>query len=288
MTDLAPVPGESATRESTTERIARPRHYLMTRPDHFAVTYAINPWMTPGAAVDHLLAQRQWEGLRDTYRSLGHEVEVLDGLKGLPDMVFAANGALVAGDATIAAKFAHAERTAEAPAYAAWLEAAGFGPVHQPRFTNEGEGDFLVVGQRILAGTGFRTTPEAHNEVAAITGLEVVTLELVDPRYYHLDTALAVLTDDLVAYYPGAFSPVSLATLQRLYPDAILAHADDAAVLGLNAVSDGRHVVIAEAAHGLARDLELRGFVPVPVDLSEFLKGGGGIKCCTLELRERN
>ena len=150
---------------------------------------------------------------------------------------------------------------------------------------NEGEGDLLVAGDRLLAGTGFRTDPEAHAEAGATLKLPVVTLELVDPRYYHLDTALCVLGSNEIAYFPGAFSPQSQATLRELYPDAIIATADDAAVLGLNAVSDGLRVVLPVEAVALAATLRARGYQPVPVQLSELRKAGGGPKCCTLELR---
>lgn len=269
----------------TAERAARPRHYLMTPPRHFAVEYAINPWMHPGIDVDVDRAVRQWQGLVDVYRRHGHRVDLCDPVEGLPDMVYAANGALVTPTATIAARFAYPQRSEESAAYARWLTARGLGPVHRPLEVNEGEGDFLVAGDVILAGTGFRTTPAAHAEVAWLTSLEVIGLDLVDPRYYHLDTALAVLDERTVAYFPEAFSPVAQATLAVLYPDAIIATAADAAVFGLNAVSDGRHVFLAAAATGLAEQLRARGFVPVPVELDELLKGGGSVKCCTLELR---
>lgn len=265
-------------------RTARPREYVMTRPEHFTVSYAINPWMDPTKAVDVGLALSQWQALHDLYVSLGHRVDVVPGIAGLPDMVYAANGALVLGGRAYGARFAFPERAAEAPAFAAWLTAAGL-PVHVPEHVNEGEGDFLVVGGRVLAGCGFRTLPAAHAELAAVTGCEVVSLTLVDPRFYHLDTAVAVLSDEEIAYYPGAFAPDSLATLQRLYPDAILATAEDAAVFGLNCVSDGRHVVISDQATGLAAQLRSRGFETHGVDLSELFKGGGSVKCCTLEVR---
>jgi N-dimethylarginine dimethylaminohydrolase len=279
MTDLAAAPAAAPL------RVARRRRYLMSRPSHFTVAYAINPWMDPDVRVDTERAVRQWERLRQTYLDLGHRVDVLEPVPGLPDMVYAANGALVTRRGTVGARFSYPQRAAEAPAYARWLEEHGFGPVHRPLTVNEGEGDFLVVGDQILAGTGFRTSPAAHAEVAELTGLPVISLELVDPAYYHLDTALAVLDEVTVAYFPGAFSVTSQATLATVFPDAVIAGAADAAVLGLNAVSDGRHVVLTDAAPGLARQLGDRGFVPVPVDLSELLKGGGGVKCCTLELR---
>ena len=118
-----------------------------------------------------------------------------------------------------------------------------------------------------------------------VLGREVTSLELVDPRFYHLDTALTVLGDDDVAYFPGAFAEAAQATLREVFPDALTTDAATAEVLGMNAVSDGRHVVLSPLAHRYADLLRGRGYDPVPVDLSELLKGGGGAKCCTLEVR---
>ncbi|MER7541702.1 dimethylargininase [Spirillospora sp. NPDC127506] len=274
-----------ATGPSTVERTAPRRHFLMCRPEHFAVTYAINPWMDPAAGADAGRAVEQWEELRAAYLELGHEVSLIDPIEGLPDMVFAANGALVVGGRVYGAKFAHPERRAEGPAYAKWMRENGFPDVLEARHTNEGEGDFLTLDHVILAGTGFRTDLAAHQEAQEFLGRPVVTLRLVDPRFYHLDTALFPLGGGNVAYYPGAFSPGSRAVLERLFPDAVVADEEDAAVLGLNAVCDGRSVVINTEATGLIKTLEARGYEPVPVDLSELRKAGGGPKCCTLELR---
>jgi N-dimethylarginine dimethylaminohydrolase len=272
------------TRTTPVTRVVTKRRYLMCEPRHFAVTYAINPWMDPSVPVDTDLAVSQWRGLADTYRSLGHEVLEIEPVDGLPDMVFAANGATVAKNRVYGARFRHAERAAEGPAYLSWFRAAGY-RTRDAEFVNEGEGDLLVAGTRLLAGTGFRTDPAAHAEAAATLQLPVVSLELVDPRYYHLDTALCVLGDGEIAYFPGAFSQASQETLRELYPDAIIATAADAAVLGLNAVSDGVHVVLPIEAVGLAATLRAHGYQPVPVQLSELRKAGGGPKCCTLELR---
>jgi N-dimethylarginine dimethylaminohydrolase len=267
------------------ERVATPRRYLMCPPEHFSVDYAINPWMDVARGTDRALAMQQWETLRRTYLELGHDVQLIDAEPGLPDMVFAANGGLVIEGQGLGARFTHAERRAEGPAYLRWLEAAGLKAVTEPVHVNEGEGDFLVVGDLVLAGTGFRTDPGAHGEVQELFGIPVVSLQLVDPRFYHLDTALAVLGDHDVAYFPEAFSPGSRGVLQRLFPDAILTGEEDATVLGLNAVSDGRHVVLPAAARDLAAQLRERGYEPVGVDLSELLKAGGSVKCCTLEIR---
>jgi N-dimethylarginine dimethylaminohydrolase len=255
----------------------------MTPPTFFAVEYVINPWMDVSIPVDAALALAQWETLRQTYQELGHIVELVEPIPGLPDMVYAANGGLVVNGTAVVARFAHPQRTAESAAYAEWMTRQGYKPV-QTRHANEGQGDLLVAGSIMLAGQGFRTDRRAHDELAATVRMPVVSLELVDPRFYHLDTALAVLDDTTIAYYPPAFSAASRTRLLKLFPDAIEVASTDAYVLGLNAVSDGRTVVLPAAATGFAAQLHDAGFEPVGVDLSELLKGGGSIKCCTLEV----
>ncbi|MFI6683775.1 dimethylargininase [Streptomyces sp. NPDC050485] len=274
-------------RDLRSPRTARPRRYLMCPPAHFKVTYSINPWMDPAKPIDLPLALAQWEDLRDRYRSFGHTVELLEPRPDLPDMVFAANGATVIDGRVLAARFAHPERAAEAEAHLDWFRAHGFTTVHEPSHINEGEGDFAVTASYLLAGRGFRSSPLSHDEAQEFFGRPVIGLDLVDPRYYHLDTALCVLDDtaDEIMYYPPAFSPGSRAVLSRLFPHALLAEEPDAAALGLNAVSDGHHVLLPQAAVGLFDPLRARGYEPVGMDLGELLKGGGSVKCCTQELR---
>ena len=257
---------------------------LMCRPEHFTVSYRINPWMHPEDPTDTSLALRQWTVLYETYLGLGFTVHLIDSLAGLPDMVYAANGGFVLDGIAYGAKFHYAERQPEGPAYMDWFRSQGL-DVREPVATNEGEGDFLLVGDTILAASGFRSDTSSHQEIAQIFGREVVSLQLVNPSYYHLDTALAVIDSATIAYLPSAFDEDSLETLRKRYPDAIIATEEDAAFLGLNSFSDGHNVVIAERATTFARDLAERGYNPIGVDLSELLLGGGGVKCCTLELR---
>ena len=257
---------------------------LMCRPEHFTVSYRINPWMHPEDPTDTSLALRQWTVLYETYLGLGFTVHLIDSLAGLPDMVYAANGGFVLDGIAYGAKFHYAERQPEGPAYMDWFRSQGL-DVREPVATNEGEGDFLLVGDTILAASGFRSDTSSHQEIARIFGREVVSLQLVNPSYYHLDTALAVIDSTTIAYLPSAFDEDSLETLRERYPDAIIATEEDAAFLGLNSFSDGHNVVIAERATTFARDLAERGYNPIGVDLSELLLGGGGVKCCTLELR---
>lgn len=256
----------------------------MCRPDHFTVTYRINPWMNPELPTSTALAVEQWSTLYDAYLRLGYDVHLIDPISGLNDMVYAANGGFTLDGKAYGALFTYAQRAAEGPAYMAWLADNGF-QVHEPRSVNEGEGDFLLAGDAILAGHGFRTSLDSHNELRSIFDREVVSLRLVDPSFYHLDTAIAVLGDENIAYLPRAFDATSQVELARRFPDAVIVDDADAAVLGLNAFGDAHSMVIAGRASGFDAALQQRGFRTVGVDLSELLLGGGGVKCCTLELR---
>jgi N-dimethylarginine dimethylaminohydrolase len=250
MHDVATAPSTAAP-----ERIAVKKTVLMCRPDFFTVSYRINPWMHPEDPTDTSLAVRQWEELYRIYLDLGFDVELIDPIPGLPDMVYSANGGFTLDGIAYGARFQYDERGPEGPAYMEWFRSHGF-EVAEPVSVNEGEGDFLLVGDRILAGTGFRSDAGSHDELRKLYGREVVTLTLVDPSFYHLDTAIAVLDDTNIAYLPKAFSAESRAI-----------------------------IVIASRATGFEQSLRERGYEPIGVDLSELLLGGGGVKCCTLELR---
>src|ERR1035438_9988132 len=139
---------------ATITRTPQARTYLMCPPEYFSVQYAINPWMTTGQPVDAVLAMRQWHGLRDAFHSLGHTVQALEPVAGMPDMVYAANGATVIGGVVLGARFRHPERAAEAAAYLRWFQQTGYQVVREPRMVNEGEGDIVFTGREILAGYG--------------------------------------------------------------------------------------------------------------------------------------
>ncbi|MEV6303808.1 dimethylargininase [Actinoplanes sp. NPDC051861] len=271
-----------------TERLPRNRTYLMCPPQHFTVEYAINPWMDTTVAVDTTLALTQWEQLRTTLTDLGHVVHVLDPEPGLPDMVYSANGAFSVDGTVYGARFLYPQRAAEAIAHRAFYLAAEHRFV-EPEHVNEGEGDFAYLpaahGGIVLAGYGFRTSPAAHAEAQEALGRPVVSLKLVDPAFYHLDTALAALDDRHVTYYPGAFSPASQRVLAQLFPDAVLADRADAEAFGLNLVSDGRHVILNTEAIAMGEKVRAAGYLPVHVELSELKRGGGSVKCAVAELR---
>ncbi len=255
----------------------------MCPPEHFAIEYSINPWMDLTAPIDPARARDQWESLRQTYLSLGHQVELIDPAPGLPDMVFTANGATVAAGSAMGVRFAHTQRRGEQEHFLRWLHGHGFPDAAQPGEVSEGQGDLLPWPGGLLGGHGIRTTRAAHDEAARLLGVPVTSLELADPRYYHLDTALMVL-GDTVAFHPGAFTSRSAALIRSLFPDAITATAHEASRLALNGVCDGRRVVITDDAPLLARALAQRGYEVIALPFDEFRKSGGGIKCVTLLL----
>src|SRR5258708_1696916 len=215
-------------------RDARTRTYLMCPPRYFAVEYAINPWMNPDEPVNTALAMHRWWQLREPFIRLGHVVHTIDPRPGLPAMVFAGNGAPVIGGAAIGARFRHPQRAAEGPAYLAWLRRSGYAGV-VPRSVDEGEGDIAFSGRAIIAGHGFRTDEAVKSELEGLFGLPVLSVRLVDPRFYHLDTALCVLDADTAAYYPAAFDDAGRAALAGLFAgrvEAKHAHGGTAARAG--------------------------------------------------------
>lgn len=262
----------------------------MCPPENFAIEYAINAWMDTNRPADTGLAVKQWQRLREIVVDLGHEVHTLTPQQDLPDMVFAANGAFSVDGIVYGALFRYPQRTAEAAQHQAFYEARGDEwRFVAPTQVNEGEGDFTFVpdahGGLILAGYGFRTEPNAHSEAQEVLGRPVISLRLVDPRFYHLDTALAALDDENVIYYPDAFSASSRAVLRQLFPDAVIATEEDALGFGLNLVSDGRNVLLSSECAPLAARLDALGFHSILVELGELKKSGGSVKCAMAELR---
>ena len=259
---------------------------LMCPPTYFDIEYEINPWMSKDNQVDPDNAAREWKKLYDIYTSqLGWEVQTIKPVKGLPDMVFTANGGLVYEGKVILPHFRHSERQPETEIFKKWFESAGYSDIFLPKHTFEGEGDAFVWHGMLFAGYPFRSQPEAHREVAEFLGLKPISLEQVDPRFYHLDTALTFIGDDTVAIYPPAFGKKSLQTLHKLVPNIIEASEEDAKAYGLNAMTDGQNIILSDHPAGLIAGYKQRGLNVFSVPMVEFQKSGGGVKCLTLELR---
>ena len=255
----------------------------MCPPTYFGVEYSINPWMEPDRPVSQERAVRQWSRLRDELVALGHDVTTMRPHPKLPDLVFAANGGIAIGARALVPRFRHAERAPEVACFADAMGELGIRDIRTARHVNEGEGDFRLVGRRILGGYGLRSDRRAVDEVADFFELPVVPLRLVDPRFYHLDTALAVLDERTIVYWPGAFDASARDALQQLFPDAIRASEPDAEALGLNMISDGSTVIMSPECPALCAAIADRGFDVIPLATDELRKAGGGAKCCVLE-----
>ena len=257
----------------------------MCRPDAFDVIYAINAWMDPTVGRrPGTGAGAVGESSARCTRASATASTSSTPLPGQPDMVFAANGGVVVGGRALGARFAHAERRSAAPAFLAWLQAAGWSGARPSPVTFEGEGDVVVCSSVLLVGSGFRTSPAAADVVRETLRVPVLPLRLADPRFYHLDTAVLHLGDDRLAWYPPALDGPSQAALRRRFPDAVEAEEADALALGLNGWSDGTTVVLPVGTTGLGRRLRALGHDVVEVDVSELRRAGGGPKCCTWEM----
>ena len=261
------------------------KRILMCPPTHFNISYEINPWMKLDNQVNSDLAHKQWQKLHDIYtKKLGWQVDLIKAEPKLPDMVFTANGGLVVGQKALVANFRHPDRQAETAFFKAWFESNGYPGVVQTAYNFEGEGDGLLWNDYILVGYPWRSDQSAHREIATHFQKEVISLQLTDARFYHLDTCLTSIDRQTIAIYEPAFSAESLKLLQRLVPRIIKASQADAVAYGLNACCDGQNIVIPNEAQALIESYQKMGFNVLPTPISEFKKSGGGVKCLTLEL----
>jgi len=258
----------------------------MCEPRYFDVVYEINPWMDVGNRPDKGLAVSQWERLKRTYLDLGAEVELVEPQPGLPDMVFTANAGLVYGKKFIPSRFKFKERQGEEPAFIRWFADRGYQIAElPPSLSFEGEADRILRHGKILVANGFRTDADVAYEVGKLLGTDVLRVRLVDPRFYHLDTCLAYFEEgDTVLYYPGAFDEESREKIKTEFPRAIEAEEDEALKYVCNSINVGQIVVVNAGCPKAQAALEAAGYRTATLDMSEFLKSGGSIKCLTLRL----
>lgn len=263
------------------------KRILMCPPTFFDVEYEINPWMHLDCRVCPAEAKRQWEALHELYvGKLGWQVSLLEPVQGLPDMVFTANGGLVIDGRIALPRFRQPERQGETAHFRQWFIDHGVTTSFQPMHDFEGEGDALLWnGEVLFAGFPWRSDKPAHRALADFFDVEVVSLQLTDARFYHLDTAFAVIDSSTVALYPEAFTAEGLAQVKARVPKVIEASTEDALAYGLNSFSDGESIVLSDRAHGLIAEYRARGMNVLPTPIGEFQKSGGGVKCLSLELR---
>lgn len=265
---------------------------LMCAPALYGIRYRINPWMRPqGDDAVRAPALAQWRRLHAALSALAR-IELVQAVPGVPDMVFTANAGFVFGDAVVPSRFRHAERRGEEAPFRAWFEANGFELVDLPRgLSFEGAGDALLDRAMPLAwvGHGFRSDAAVAPWLEHALDLEVASLRLVDPRFYHLDTCLCPLERGELLYYPGAFDEASAARIESRVPAArrIAVGERDALAFACNAVSVGGAVVLNRASRALRETLGARGYAVRAVALGSFIRAGGAAKCLTLRLDEK-
>ena len=265
--------------------------FLMCPPRHYEVNYVINPWMAGNVhRSSKQRASEQWERLHAAMREVA-EVMLVEPQPGSPDMVFTANAGLVREGIVALSRFHHPERQGEEAHFRRWFSDSGFTVRDLPRVTPfEGEGDALFEpsGKRLWAGDGPRTRAASHRQLTELWDVEVVSLRLADPRFYHLDTCFCPLSNGDVMYYLPAFDRDSQLKIEARYSreQRICVSEPDALQFACNAVNVGHMILVNRISPELCADLASRGFEIVELDLSEFLKAGGAAKCLVLRLSE--
>lgn len=258
--------------------------WLMCSPVFFDVKYEINPWMSVQRAPHSARAIEQWRVLHHTVIRLGAWVEYVEPDAKCPDMVFTANAGLVRGKKVVLSNFRHKERQGEVPGYRSWFKANGFETFELTSGTFEGEGDALFAGNKLFCGHGFRTAAGVFPEVASLLGVEkTIECELIDPRFYHLDTCFCPINERQALIFRGAFSERSLSAMEseiELLPVPEV----DAVKFACNAVVLDKDIVVPAGCKETGKLLTSLGYTPHEVELSEFLKAGGAAKCLSLRL----
>jgi N-dimethylarginine dimethylaminohydrolase len=267
------------------EKTMPPARILMCPPRYYGIEYEINPWMSRSRGSQAERAHQQWNKLYETLCALGAQVELLEPVPGLPDLVFTANAGLVFQQRFISSNFRFEMRARESPLFDAWFAAHGFTVEHLPKeYFFEGAGDALFCGATLFAGYRIRSDVRGHQEIGKSLGKHVLPLELINPRFYHLDTCFCPLAPGEAIYYPAAFDDYGRRVLEKHIPKLLVVEEPEANRFGCNAVVVGKTVVVNSGCERLAGDLQSRGYHPIAVELDEFLKAGGSAKCLTLRL----
>ena len=261
---------------------------LVCSPEHFSIDYEINPWMRLSNTVNAQRAQDQWRGLVDELEhKMGATLERMTPVPGLPDLVFTANAGTVHANLAVPSRFRHAERQREEPFFESWFQSHGFEVVTlEEGIYFEGAGDLLGFPDLWFGGYRQRTDIRAYSRLSEIYDRRIIPLELVDTRFYHLDTCFCPLSGGELLYYPPAFDAYAQAVIaDRISEDRRLVVPDaDALRFACNAVCIRRHVALPEGCPETVNLLETRGYQTHPLPLDEFMKSGGSAKCLTLAL----
>lgn len=263
---------------------------LMCRPSAYDLSYEINAWMHLENKPNRELAERQWQELYAVLvAKAGAEIILVEQASDCPDMVFTANAALISGDTAILSQFRHKERMLEQPHFAKCLSELGFklfadlqgDGSGNGQLPFEGEGDALFTGSALVVAHGLRSGKEAHEKIAALVDTELVSVELIDERWYHLDTCFLPLGRDRIVFYPGAFSEESVRVIRKRF-QCLEIETDEALNFGCNAVVCNQTIVLPSNCPKLVKTLRSLSFDVHSVQMTEFIKAGGACKCLVL------
>jgi len=283
--------GEVSQRRANDHSVSSGPAFLMCPPTLYDVNYVINPWMEGNVhRSSRQNAIHQWEQLRAALAGLAR-VELVEPQTGSPDMVFTANAGLVRKGVVALSRFLHPERQGEEPHFHKWFDDSGFTVRVMPQsvpFEGEGDALFEADNSRLWAGYGMRSRETSHPYLKDTWGVEVISLRLIDPRFYHLDTCFCPLFGGFVMYYPEAFDAASQVNIEFRYPEEkrIAVSLQDALRFACNAINVGKTILLNEVSPQLSGHLGALGFRVIQVPLTEFLKAGGAAKCLVLRLSE--
>jgi len=258
------------------------KRVLMCKPLYFdALDYVINPWMHPGT-INKKQAMQQWNKLVDTYKEQGISVEIIKQEMGSPDMVFATDQGIVQGKNVLLSRFWCNERKDETTYYKKWFVENGYKIQYLPDdIYFEGNGDSYMWNGKLLIGVGYRANKKTCDTVSKLLQIEVIPLEIVDPKFYHLDVGFFPLNNDTAFYYPPAFSKQSRGVLKKLVPHLIELTDEEANGFCANSIVTDHQVIHQKDNPTFAKKLTALGYSSIEVDCGEFMKSGGGIHCLT-------
>ncbi len=261
---------------------------LMCPPNYYGIKYEINPWMNVEIQADHSLAKEQWGNLYNILKQgINADIQLVEPEEDVPDMVFTANAALMYGNKAIISKFKHPQRQLEEKYFTKWFKQNGYEVINLPEnMSFEGAGDALFLGDTLYAGYVPRTDISSHMYISELLNIRVISFELVNNSFYHLDTCFCPLKDDYLIYYPKAFDEYANRIIENNVPPEkrIAVNDEESAYFTCNAVNIGDAVVTNATTARFANLLEEKGFSHFQTDLSEFMKAGGASKCLTLKV----
>ena len=264
------------------------RTLLLCPPEYYGTEYEINPWMDRTRDAEPDLARAQWQGLHDKLQSLGCRIEQISPQKKLPDMVFTANGGLVVGKQFICSNFRFSERRGEEQFFEKWFREHGYEVLRLPEgLFFEGEGDALFGRDILFCGYRFRSDIRSHQLLGEMLKCLVISVELVQERYYHLDTCFCPLPDGSAVWYPAAFDDYGQRAIRHHVPQLIEVVPEEAGRFACNAVVLDREIVLPQGCPKLCGALSERGYQRHELPMTEFLKAGGACKCLVLSVPQR-